>query len=79
MKYIETNALQWDKRTRIHKDSEFYDLKGFISGKNMLKAIELAEVGDVNEKSLLHCPTDPHRAVDAPGRSSVDSDPAFRP
>jgi len=54
MNYLETNALQWDKRTAIHKDSDFYDLQGFMSGDNMLKAIERKEVGDVKGKSLLH-------------------------
>ena len=54
MNYIETNALQWDKRTDIHKDSDFYDLKGFMAGDNMLKVVERMEMGDVNGKSLLH-------------------------
>lgn len=54
MDYIETNTLQWDKRTGIHKDSDFYDLQGFMSGDNMLKPVERREVGDVKNKSLLH-------------------------
>ncbi len=54
MNYIETNVLQWDKRTGIHKDSDFYDLKGFMSGDNILKPIERNEVSDVIGKSLLH-------------------------
>lgn len=54
MSYLETNRLQWDKRTSIHKDSDFYDLQGFLDGKNKLHALEIEEVGHVKGKSLLH-------------------------
>ena len=52
--YFEANKTSWNKRTAIHKDSAFYDLKGFKSGKSSLNKIELDELGDVKGKSLLH-------------------------
>ncbi|HLF47380.1 MAG TPA: class I SAM-dependent methyltransferase, partial [Chitinophagaceae bacterium] len=52
--YFEANKINWNQRVVVHKDSSFYDLAGFISGKNMLTPIELGELGDVKEKSLLH-------------------------
>jgi SAM-dependent methyltransferase len=53
-KYFEANRDLWNQRTAVHKDSAFYDLDGFRSGKNMLTQIELNEVGNVKNKSLLH-------------------------
>jgi 2-polyprenyl-3-methyl-5-hydroxy-6-metoxy-1,4-benzoquinol methylase len=53
-KYFKANKENWNDRVSIHKDSSFYDLKGFRAGKNMLNSIELDEVGDVSGKSLLH-------------------------
>ena len=41
-------------RTAIHKDSSFYDVDGFRRGKNVLTAIELKELGDVQGKKMLH-------------------------
>src|SRR5512136_2825848 len=38
----------------IHVRSPFYDVAGFKAGKNSLKSVELAEVGDVGGKRLLH-------------------------
>jgi ubiquinone/menaquinone biosynthesis C-methylase UbiE len=52
--YYETNRKNWNERTPIHARSRFYDLDGFRAGRNALLPIELAEVGDVREKSLLH-------------------------
>ncbi len=53
-KYIETNKKLWDTKTGFHLKSEFYEMEAFMSGKNMLKPIELAGLGDVTGKSLLH-------------------------
>src|SRR5919205_131792 len=53
-KYVESNRSLWDGWTRLHAHSEFYDLAGFKAGRSSLKAIELAEMGDVRGKSLLH-------------------------
>ena len=52
--FLQTNKSSWDQRTEIHKDSSFYDVEGFMSGKTSLNAIELNALGDVRGKSLLH-------------------------
>ncbi len=52
--YFEANRNLWNQRTAVHKDSDFYNLAGFKTGANSLTQIELNEVGDVKEKSLLH-------------------------
>lgn len=52
--YFSANKELWNKRTVVHKDSSFYNLKGFISGENVLTSIELSELGDVRDKKLLH-------------------------
>lgn len=52
--YFKENKNLWNQRTTVHKDSAFYDLAGFKAGTNSLTTIELNEIGDVREKSLLH-------------------------
>lgn len=52
--FFEANKELWDAKVDIHKDSEFYNVKGFIEGKDTLDPIEIEEVGDVTGKSLLH-------------------------
>ncbi|HEU4860047.1 MAG TPA: class I SAM-dependent methyltransferase [Chitinophagaceae bacterium] len=52
--YFEANRNLWNQRTAVHKDSVFYDLAGFKTGANVLTPIELKEIGDVKDKSLLH-------------------------
>ena len=52
--YFEANKDLWNQRTAVHKDSAFYDLAGFKEGVNVLTPIELNEIGDVKERSLLH-------------------------
>ncbi len=54
MDYLAINKASWDRRTLIHVESEFYDVKGFVAGNTSLKPIELAELGEVKGKSLLH-------------------------
>lgn len=54
MDYIKVNKAAWDKRTKVHLTSSFYDVESFIKGKSSLNDIELSEVGDVAGKSLLH-------------------------
>ena len=51
---FEANKQLWNQRTRVHKDSSFYNLEGFKKGETALTPIELAELGEVNGKSLLH-------------------------
>lgn len=52
--YLQTNRDAWNKRTELHLKSEFYDLPGFLAGKSSLNDIELALLGDVKGKSVLH-------------------------
>jgi SAM-dependent methyltransferase len=52
--YIKTNKESWNKRTEVHVESKFYDVKGFLAGKNVLNEIELNELGNVQGKTLLH-------------------------
>ncbi len=52
--YFDANRQAWNKRTGVHKDSEFYDVDSFKAGKSSLNKPELDEVGDVKGKSLLH-------------------------
>jgi SAM-dependent methyltransferase len=53
-KYFVDNQNSWNSRVSIHKDSAFYDVVGFKSGRNVLNDIELNEVGDVRGQSMLH-------------------------
>jgi SAM-dependent methyltransferase len=52
--YLEANQRRWDQLTTEHEKSAFYDLAGFKAGKDRLRSIELSELGDVKEKTLLH-------------------------
>ena len=52
--YFKANQELWNQRTRIHKDSDFYNLSSFKKGENALTSIELAELGDVIGKTILH-------------------------
>ncbi len=52
--YIEINRNSWNNRTDAHLKSDFYDLNGFLNGKNSLNEIELNLLGDLNEKKILH-------------------------
>lgn len=54
MDYLSINKEAWNKRTKIHIDSKFYDVESFKKGKCSLNKIELDQVGNVEEKSLLH-------------------------
>ena len=52
--WFEANRRNWDERVPIHRRSAFYDVAGFLAGGSALEAGEIAEVGDVAGKSLLH-------------------------
>ena len=51
---IRENEALWDARTPIHEASAFYDLDGFRTGGIRLRDEEIATVGDVRGKTLLH-------------------------
>lgn len=40
--------------TKVHFESEFYDVKSFMDGKDSLKPIETTLLGDVRNKTILH-------------------------
>lgn len=52
--YIAINKESWNNKTEIHLNSDFYDLNGFIEGRSSLNSIELALLGDISGKSILH-------------------------
>ncbi|WP_294821461.1 class I SAM-dependent methyltransferase [uncultured Flavobacterium sp.] len=52
--YLEINKNGWNRRTEVHVDSQFYDMAAFLDGKNTLNAPELALLGDVTGKKILH-------------------------
>ncbi len=52
--YTTVNKDSWNKRTEVHLTSQFYDVKGFLEGNNSLMNIELALLGDISGKSILH-------------------------
>ena len=37
--YFEENKKAWNKRTAVHKDSDFYDLASFKTGKSSLNKL----------------------------------------
>ena len=51
---IAANRALWDAWTRVHRDSSFYDLAGFLAGRDPLNRIETEELGDVAGRRLLH-------------------------
>jgi SAM-dependent methyltransferase len=52
--YFAANKELWNQRTVVHKTSAFYNLEGFKNGETVLTPIELAELSDVNGKTMLH-------------------------
>ena len=52
---MESNRVLWDELTQVHlKGSEVYPVEELKRGKNVLNAIEIDELGDVEGKKLLH-------------------------
>ena len=52
--YQTTNRDAWNKRVSAHLASEFYDVEAWKAGKSNMNEIELALLGDVQGKSILH-------------------------
>jgi 2-polyprenyl-3-methyl-5-hydroxy-6-metoxy-1,4-benzoquinol methylase len=54
--YIEINKALWNEKTKHHTTSAFYNMDngGFIGGESSLKEIELALLGDIKGKTILH-------------------------
>ena len=51
---MNTNLEYWNEVVEIHAASRFYDVDSFRAGRCTLNDLELGEVGDVRDKSLLH-------------------------
>lgn len=51
---FEANRKAWNERTRLHVGSKFYDVEGFVTGRNSLTPIELELAAEVEGKELLH-------------------------
>lgn len=52
--YIDVNRKTWDQKVGVHVESEFYNVKGFLSGENSLRKIELPLVQSIAAKDILH-------------------------
>ena len=52
--YKEINKTLWNNKTDVHINSDFYDNKSFVDGRNSLNSIELELLGDIKGKSVLH-------------------------
>jgi 2-polyprenyl-3-methyl-5-hydroxy-6-metoxy-1,4-benzoquinol methylase len=52
--YFEINKYLWNEKTKIHVDSDFYEMDDFLAGKNTLKPIELSLLEDIVGKKILH-------------------------
>lgn len=53
-RYMKANQTSWDARVPVHAGSRFYNTEGFLKGGSSLLPLELAEVGPVKGKRLLH-------------------------
>jgi SAM-dependent methyltransferase len=51
---IAANRALWNAWTRAHRESAFYDVAGFLRGRDPLNRIETDELGDVAGKRFLH-------------------------
>lgn len=51
---FETNRTTWNKRVAVHAASGFYDLENFKKGKTSLNSYEIAALGNINNKRVLH-------------------------
>jgi 2-polyprenyl-3-methyl-5-hydroxy-6-metoxy-1,4-benzoquinol methylase len=54
MDYLAINKELWNEKVAHHVVSDFYEQTAFLAGKNSLKPIELALLGDVSGKRILH-------------------------
>ena len=52
--YLTANKALWNRKTAIHLASEMYDMPSFLQGKTSLKQYELALLGDIRGKKILH-------------------------
>lgn len=48
------NRQRWNEVTPVHVESDFYDVAGFVGGRDTLGPVERAAVGDVAGRRVLH-------------------------
>ena len=53
-RFLQVNRARWDELVGIHAASDHYDVEGFKAGGITLRDYELADVGSVEGKALLH-------------------------
>mgnify|MGYP000719131097 CR=1 FL=1 len=53
-KAFEINRKTWNNKVAVHAKSDFYNLEEFKNGKSSLNNYEIAALGDVANKSILH-------------------------
>ena len=53
-KHVELNRQLWNNRVDIHLSSVFYRMEEFMAGASSLNEIELALLGDIRGKTILH-------------------------
>ncbi|OSZ81688.1 SAM-dependent methyltransferase [Chitinophagaceae bacterium IBVUCB1] len=53
-RYIEVNKRLWNEKTKYHIQSAFYNNTAFLAGESTLKEPELAILGNVAGKEILH-------------------------
>lgn len=54
MDFLQTNKSSWNAWADVNFSSDFYDVPGFLEGRNTLNSIELELLGDVKDKKILH-------------------------
>jgi SAM-dependent methyltransferase len=52
--FFDNNRELWNKLTAINAKSPMYDMEAFKRGQSTLDPIEIADLGDVHGKSILH-------------------------
>ena len=54
LSWRELNRAMWDAKAPLHVASALYDVAGFKAGRSKLMAHEIADLGDVSGKQLIH-------------------------
>ena len=54
MDYLAINRRLWNDKTKVHFNSDFYDVKSFVEGKDSLNSIEIDLLGNIKGKKILH-------------------------
>ncbi|MFD2907464.1 class I SAM-dependent methyltransferase [Flavobacterium ardleyense] len=52
--YKDVNKKTWNNKVAIHVASDFYNVSDFLKGKNSIPEIDLALLGDIKGKTILH-------------------------